>query len=228
MADPVALIEHTLGWAPDRYRLRSIKRGLTNTVYALRHIDGTRLALRLNHPDSAALGIDRASELRVHRAAALNGLAPAIIAANETWLLTEWHRGRPWQPSHFCDPRRLKPLCERLHALWSLDVQAPERPIAALIPSAPALDLGPTVLCHGDLSSANLIGAPKPTFIDFEFTARAPALWDLAQLCASNQLDPNAQRTTLDAFGWRKRQIELTALIQAARQMNQSWLAALS
>jgi len=226
---PSALIEQHLGWTRLSYRARRVKRGLTNEVWELRR-RLERVAFRIDRPNAHAFGIDRVSELCVHRAAHEAGIAPKVMPTGAGVLVTEWLTAKPWRADDLKRPRRLDALAECLHTLWRLKVPARELSLRAMFPKlteARALDTQARVLCHGDLSCANLLGARSLKLIDFEFTAYAHPLYDLAQFAASNRLGASELKPLLGALGLNPPADLLHALTQAVAAHNAHWLQTL-
>lgn len=223
---PSELIEHHLGWPPGSYRARQIKRGLTNTVFALRR-GSERVALRVANPDSERLGVDRDQELRIHRAAFAAGLATEVLFASREILITDWLPQRPWRAAQLNLPTRIDRLAPRLQSLWQLPVPSASRRLSVLLPRHTllhALDAGPQVICHGDLSAANILGLKPPQFLDFEFAARASPIYELAQLVVSNQLPASSAQRWLKALELDAFSVELAALLPPLRALNAAWL----
>ena len=95
--------------------------GTANRTYRIRTPRG-EFALRLHAPERMLLGVDGASELRLHEAAARAGIAPPLIAADPAgaFLITRYVRGRAWQENDMAEPTHLSELARRLRALHAL------------------------------------------------------------------------------------------------------------
>jgi thiamine kinase len=118
--------------------------GTSNAAFRVQTRLGS-FVMRLNEPEAAQLGVDRAREVLLHRAAAAAGLAPAIIHADAEgrFLITELITGSIWAASDMGDWRSLEPLCDVLRRLHGLVAPAPQT--EGTTPSAPAtspLNLG--------------------------------------------------------------------------------------
>ena len=95
--------------------------GSLNRSYAVRTPAG-RFVLRLNPGTDAWLAADRSVERELHRIAAVAGLAPRIVHADERdrWLITEFVAGRLWTEAEFARPDCLARLGDTLHRLHAL------------------------------------------------------------------------------------------------------------
>jgi thiamine kinase len=100
--------------------VRELTGGLTNKSYLLQ--SGERLlVLRINHPNSVDLDIDRHSELTIHHMAAAAKLSPAIIysAPDSRYWVRDYINGNPLSdlqisPAHLDQMAR---LLNQLHRL---------------------------------------------------------------------------------------------------------------
>ena len=133
-------------------------------------------------------------------------------APDASWVLMDYVEGAMWTREALADPARLDTLGARLAllhglsppAVTTLDVDAIVQgqlaqirargevdgpALARLAASAASLSArigaagAPSVLNHGDLSVANLLG-PKPLLVDWEYAQRADPVYDLACLLA--------------------------------------------
>lgn len=157
-------------------------------------------------------------------AASMGIAPPILDASPDgQWMLMEYVDAPVWQESDLCDPARLERLGERLAQLHdlappgvkSLDAPAIVEGQAALIlardPDAGARLEGlqararelsvrieghaaRTVLNHGDLAAANLLG-PQPMMVDWEYAQRADPVYDIACLLSYYpRLEPQLDR----------------------------------
>lgn len=173
--------------------------GRTNRNYLLA-ADDERWVLRLDAPHGRALGIDRARELRILRAASAAGLAPDIIAADNArgFLVTRHLAGQHPQPAALTDGALVAvlTLLARVHALVVADVDidyrqhlahylAPDETFPADTAARLArLETGsPRGLSHHDAVPANIILAGgRVWLIDWEYAAAGWPVLDLATL----------------------------------------------
>jgi thiamine kinase-like enzyme len=105
--------------------IRELSAGRTNRSYLIA-ADRKRWVLRVSAPHAAALGIDRAHELALLRAAGDAGLAPAVAysSADMRILITDYIEGRPLSADAVRDAAlrsELFDLIERIHTL-SVDI----------------------------------------------------------------------------------------------------------
>ena len=166
--------------------IEAIPGGLTNANYKLSTGGHTYFA-RLSDPSSTLLAIDRAAEHHNSVAAAIAGVAPAVVAyAPEVGVLViEWINGRTLQPADLRQDSTIRAVaaaCRRLHAgprfasdfdMFQIQRQylrtacdagfrLPDRyvefmPQLELIRTVLRRDAPGTVPCHNDLLAANFI-----------------------------------------------------------------------
>ncbi len=202
-----------LGWPVTRppRLLGELAGGLTNRSYLLDAGD-TRWVLRMDASESAALGIDRAREHRIHAAAAEAGLAPPIVAADAArgYLLTHYLDGEPGSAG--CDEARLAALLAMLAGVRALQCDlepfdyaaharnyvtpgsANEPQFASFVSRLRVLQrAGARGVCHHDPSPANVIFVgDRPQLVDWEYAACGLPLFDLAALAVEWPLTADA------------------------------------
>lgn len=191
------------GVAHTHYEL--IERGLTNRSYRVL-VGGQEFALRINAPDSAALGLDRYHEREVLIAAGRAGIGPELIycSPEEGLLVTRWIDGTPWSRADMDREENVVRLAARLHDIHALPrtckVFDPVRNIRsyaalardagiALPPHARELErrteriadqLEATHLCHSDVVYSNIIDDGSLRIVDWEYAAVGDPLFDVA------------------------------------------------
>ena len=118
--------------------------GTSNAAFRVQTRLGS-FVMRLNEPEAAQLGVDRAREAALHRAAAAAGLAPAVAYADAAgrFLITEFMAGHGWSPRDMGDWHCLAELgavLGRLHALAppavSTDANLPAQGVGAVSTNA--------------------------------------------------------------------------------------------
>lgn len=87
------------------------------------------LLLRLNHPQSKRLGIDRQVELEIMRLAADAGFGRPCLYADpdHRFAVFPWLDARAWTQDDYDDPAQRRRLLPRLEELQSLEVTRPRR-----------------------------------------------------------------------------------------------------
>ena len=168
-------------------RLRRLARTAVSETWQV-SVAGQLAVFRQDLPGAARLGLDRASELAVLRAAYREGLGPAVLDTDPDTglLLTTWLPGEPCTAATLRNPAQLAAagsLLRRLHAVpWNgpaldlaaaierygrlagVDAGALVADSVALLAAAPVIS--PTgdalCLCHNDPSPGNLILAADP------------------------------------------------------------------
>ena len=210
-------------------RIARIEGGLTNKAWRL-DANGGRWFVRLGHPQSIRLGVDRTSECIVVRAAAAAGLAPAVHACDPAsgLLVTRFVDGRTWTATDVQGTGSLQRVAERLRQLHGLPLPAGvhdvdyERQASQLAADLPGCDatatrlagraaaaferIGdggyPTAMCHNDLHHLNLLDdGERLWLVDWEYGGRGNPLFDVAGFLALHDLGPAATREFLEAYG---------------------------
>ena len=200
--------------------------GITNRNYLV-HFDQRACVLRLPGKDTSLLGISRQGERLANAAAAALGIAPAVLAAGEDFLLTEYVAGIP------ADARSLatapEPAALALRAFHDSGTELPtrfwvpdllgsyERIILARGARPPdwltraqtivddigvRLALTDPVPCHNDLLPANLLWRDDGTImlVDWEYAGMGHRMFDLANLAAGAELDGGGEARLLAAY----------------------------
>ncbi|NNK33217.1 MAG: phosphotransferase family protein [Xanthomonadales bacterium] len=123
-ADPEAVLAALGGYAGAAVR-RQLSDGPTNASFHIEH-GGRAYVLRIDKPEAERLGLDRAREDHLARAAAAAGLASEILYSDpgQGILLREYLPGRSWTGQDLQDPRNLALLAGRLRQLHALEVEA--------------------------------------------------------------------------------------------------------
>lgn len=202
----------------------------SNLVFQL-ELQSGRFALRIPRIDAEVAQVDRRSECRVARLAAEHSLSPEVIACDaETGvLITRWVDGEVWtmqrarerdgitrvaallKELHACSvpagvrnidlARIIDAYLERIRgmqaelALWCLRKREEALRRVADAPRTGA------ALCHCDVHHRNLIAGARLQLIDWEYSGRGEALFDLASYASYHELDAVATRTLLESYG---------------------------
>ena len=229
MAEPVeiaALIEPQLG--PRDGELEPLDGGITNRNFRVR-FGGRDCVLRLVGTSTNLLGIDRTAERLASEAAAELGIAPAVLAAGDGYLVTEYLDAGPIDsdrlrtapesaalalrrfhdcgvvlPTRFWVPELLagyeRIVLERGGALP--DQYGPTRALAERIGAA--LPLGEPIPCHDDLLGANVLARrtepDRAILVDWEYAGMGHRLFDLGNLAVNNEFDEAAEERLLAAY----------------------------
>jgi thiamine kinase-like enzyme len=202
--------------------------GITNRNFRI-NFGGRDCVLRLPGRDTELLGIDRAAErIAAERAAAL-GIAPALVAADEDCLLTEFLPGAPIDGDRLrADPSTAAQALCAFHdsglalpvRFWVPDLLADYARIVArrggTLPDgyrqareltariAAALPLDDPVPCHDDLLPGNILAADadpgRAVLVDWEYAGIGHRYFDLGNLAINNDFDDAAQDRLLAAY----------------------------
>ncbi len=202
--------------------------GITNRNYRIRF--GQRdCVLRLPGRDTDLLGISREAERIATEQAARLGVAPAVVAAGEDYMVTEYLDAAP------IDGERLRAAPESaaraLRAFHDCAVSLPARfwvpdLLAAYaeivlrrggsLPDsygevqsladriANRLPLRHPVPCHNDLLPGNILARhsepDRAVLVDWEYAGMGHRLFDLGNLAVNNEFDAPAEERLLIAY----------------------------
>jgi thiamine kinase len=209
-------------------RVEPIEGGLSNRAWRLDAAGGAWFA-RLGHPGAASLGVDRASECVLLRAAAAAGLSPEVLACEPATdlLVIRFVGGASWQAADVpveANLRRVAALLRRLHALpvpagvQTVSYSQQARRLAAGLPTLADEEIlheraervftrldgrGFTpALCHHDLHHLNLLDDGRRLWlVDWEYGGLGDPLMDLAGFLAMHELAPAPTEFFLEAYG---------------------------
>jgi aminoglycoside phosphotransferase len=173
-------------------------------------------------------GIQRSSELVAHRYAAEEGIAPAVVYADDTWLVHRYVDGRQPTPADLKDENARRALVGAVKAIRSGPVLADCLDPVALVrefASAARLKRGVLpkefsaalqqldeiaertaggddfVMSHGDLWLDNLIwNGRKIWLLDWECAAMSHRYRDLAKICISAGFGPETRPEILRLY----------------------------
>ncbi len=229
MADLTRIVDglsDTLG--PISGRPVPLEGGITNRNYRARFGD-REFVVRLPGRDTSLLGISREAERMANRAAAELGIAPAVAAANDECLVTEYldctpvdadqlrahpglvaralrafHDSGLQLPTRFWVPELLddyaRIVAQRGGSLPGEYAQA--RSLARRV--AAALPLTDPVPCHDDLLPANLLAMrsdpARQVLVDWEYAGMGHRMFDLGNLAVNNEFDEPAEDRLLEAY----------------------------
>jgi thiamine kinase-like enzyme len=200
--------------------------GITNRNYRVR-LGPTEYMVRLPGKDTALLGIDRAAERIANQSAAELGIAPAVAAAGDDYLVTRFIECRPVSAGELAaDPT------DAARALRAFHDRGPELPTRFWVPElaeeyaaiviarggslpsgfedarraaaqiAAERPLSAAVPCHNDLLTANLIrdSGGRLLLVDWEYAGMGDPFFDLGNLSVNNDFDARADERLLTAY----------------------------
>jgi thiamine kinase-like enzyme len=100
----------------------AVRGGLSNHAWKVER-DGRKWFVRLGGPESATLGVDRASERALLAVVGAAGLAPRLVACDPSngLLVTAFITGGPWSCEDACAARNIERIAERLRVLHGLE-----------------------------------------------------------------------------------------------------------
>jgi thiamine kinase-like enzyme len=202
--------------------------GITNRNFRVSY-GGRELVVRLPGRDTELLGIDRRAERIAGEQAARLGIAPAVAAADDDYLVTEYLAGGPIDgdrlraapgsaaaalrafhdsglqlPVRFWVPELLAGYAELVGRRGGElpDRYRPTQELVARI--AAVLPLTEPVPCHDDLLPGNILALDaepdRALLVDWEYAGMGHRLFDLANLAVNNEFDEPAQERLLEAY----------------------------
>lgn len=223
--DILARLETEL--APMQGEPQELQGGITNRNFRVR-LGGGEYVVRRPGKDTDLLGIDRAAERLANDAAAQLGLAPAVSAALEDALVTEYVVCAPLSPAEVA--ASAEELGRALRAFHDSDVLLPARfhvpdlleVYAAIVRArggelpgeyaeaqatatriAEALSPAEPRPCHNDLLPGNLIRASEDRrllIVDWEYAGMGDARFDLGNLSVNNGFGEAEDERLLHAY----------------------------
>ncbi|MFK7885963.1 MAG: phosphotransferase [Gammaproteobacteria bacterium] len=193
--------------------LKRLSDGPTNEVWKIA-VNGSSYVLRLVKPLAAKLGLSLAAELDVLAAAHNRHLAPAVIASCATRgaVLSRYIEGRPWTDADLHDPAQLTRLGKTMREVHQLDCAARPADVRATIhhyarlsgdaraaqwrdhalTQLEGVSARDPVVCHRDVTAANIVDQERLCLIDWEYAAHGDPLFDLAVVVVQHELDAAA------------------------------------
>jgi len=216
LAAAIAQLERELGPAGEP---RPLDGGLTNRNYRVRFGDRDTV-VRLCGKDTAALGIDRATEALATARAATLGIAPEVIAQLDGVLVCGFLEGAVLDAAgvraRLGDAARMLRAFHESGALaTAFDVYRLVADQAALAPVPGDFDAllatarriqalrarDAVVACHNDLLPANFVAtAGGLRLLDWEYAGMNDRYFDLANLAANSELGDEDETRLLEAY----------------------------
>ncbi|PTY36034.1 hypothetical protein BGP77_01550 [Saccharospirillum sp. MSK14-1] len=207
--------------------------GLCNRLFRVT-TDTGHYALRLNHPDSERLGIDRQREQQLLITLADQPWAPTPLSVQDHWLLTPWYDGAsPAQGAH----TDLAWLTTALMAVQSIEISGEPLNIADQIrhlhdyPNTlpPAFSQAvlkhcndyqlpaQLTLCHHDWHPGNLAVTESGwVLLDWEFAALGDPAMDLAAVCSGFDLSEAQSLQLADVLDIRNDRLQQARAMMSA------------
>jgi thiamine kinase-like enzyme len=211
------------GWANVEYRSTLLSGGLTNRSFLIER-GSERFVLRLNAPHTESFALDRETELRIRKTAALHGLAAEVIHSDieEGVLLSAYLPGKIWSPADLKDTTKLEQVAELLRKVHAMPLSgttfsaesAAQSYIDAIGFQGPWLSMGERcseiirrnfsdvghVCCHNDPVPENIVESSTLMLLDWEYAADNDAYFDLAVVISHHQLPETRSDILLDAY----------------------------
>jgi thiamine kinase-like enzyme len=229
MTDPgaiVDLLEADLG--PAAGPPQPLQGGITNRNFRVRFGD-RECVLRIPGRETNLLGIDRRAERLACEEAARLGIGPALLAAGDGYLVTEFLAAEPIDGELLrADPSSAARALRAFHdsgielpaRFWVPDLLGDYQRIVSerggALPAdydrvraltariAQAMPLADPSPCHDDLLPANILAlrsAPGDALlVDWEYAGMGHPMFDLGNLAVNNELDERSQELLLQAY----------------------------
>jgi thiamine kinase-like enzyme len=226
LGEIVERLEHELG--PAGAGPTPLDGGITNRNFRIRFGD-RECVLRLPGKDTGLLGIDREAERLASEQASRLGIAPALVAAGDGYLVTEYLDAEPIDTARLqAAPESAALALRAFHdsglqlptAFWVPDLlEEYERIVAergGTLPSsyddvraltrriATALPLEDPVACHDDLLPGNVLALRSEPghalLVDWEYAGMGHRMFDLGNLAVNNGFDETAGDRLLEAY----------------------------
>jgi thiamine kinase-like enzyme len=202
--------------------------GITNRNFRVRLGDHD-CVVRLPGRDTELLGIDRGAERLAGRQAAELRIAPALLAAGEDYLVTEYLIGSPINgdrlraapesaagalrafhdsglelPVRFWIPELLERYAEIVAEHGGELPPEYDRTQSLVAQIAAVLPLDDPVPCHNDLLPGNVLATDadpgRAILVDWEYAGMGHRMFDLGNLAVNNEFDEAAQQRLLAAY----------------------------
>lgn len=247
--DPAAILSNVPELTAPQFRV--LKSSDLGRIYFVEAQEGWYV---LRVPLHRGLGINRRTEMDIHRAMAEAGFAPPIIWCNPVSgaLLTAWQRGGVWRQNP-CAGEDLRQLARLLRGVHTSGYVAPrldyharlrlylkdasrhfEASVLAPVKDAVdelmhyiyGLDVRPG-LCHHDPLRPNIVcDEHAPVLIDWEYAALGDIRLDLAACCLDHELDEHARGVLLSAYDPTIKTSELPPFVLLCRLLEELWYGA--
>jgi thiamine kinase-like enzyme len=214
---PEEVVAGIAGW--EAATCTELSGGLNNRSW---HVTaGTRSGvLKIDDGPREAPFNSRCAEANIQNMAAVAGLAPHVILADDGLYFTEYVTGVVWRRSCLQEEDNLELLAaalRRLHALplagRSFDASvAAQRYIESIAGSHADIVQRATAIiarmrlpmnlccCHNDLVAENIITTPELMFLDWEYACDNDPFFDLATVIEHHELNDAQVRKLLDAY----------------------------
>lgn len=218
----IAAVDELGVWPRGTFQIhKRLGDGPTNETWLVSHAR-ERYVLRLIKPLAATMTLSLQQELHIVKAAGRYNLAAPIVAActRRGFVLSRYLQGTTWTANDMQDQKQLGRLALTLHRLHGLECEARPFNLPAVVNNYAQLSRDPhadtwvenilseleaiasrtPVVCHNDVTAANVIDDGQLHLIDWEFAALGDPLFDLAVVVAHYELDAKTTQYFLDAY----------------------------
>ena len=214
---PESVLAGVKGW--EGADVSELSGGLTNCTWLVER-DSRKAVLKIDASPRGEPFNSRPAEASIQSIAAGQGLANAVLYADEITLLTEYVEGVVWEPDCLERDDNIELVAGTLRRLHSLPLSgrsfdsiiAAKRYVAKIDNADLALVKHCTRVietmrqphnlccCHNDLVAGNIITAPDMMFLDWEYACDNDPFFDLATIVEHHELSEDVSARLLDAY----------------------------
>ena len=214
---PESVLAGVKGW--EGADVSELSGGLTNCTWLIER-DSRKAVLKIDASPRGEPFNSRPAEAGIQSIAAGQGLANAVLYADEITLLTEYVEGVVWEPDCLERDDNIELVAGTLRRLHSLPLSgrsfdsiiAAKRYVAKIDNADSALVKHCTRVietmrqphnlccCHNDLVAGNIITAPDMMFLDWEYACDNDPFFDLATIVEHHELSEDVSARLLDAY----------------------------
>ncbi len=209
-------------WPEHKFQVQKrLGDGPTNETWLVTHAQ-ERYVLRLVKPLAASMALSLEQELHIARVAGQHNLTAPVVASCTTLgiVLSRHLDGKTWTAKDLHDKKQLSRLANTLQRLHSLDCEVRPLNLRSTVTNYAQLSVDPRadkwaekifaqmegiswrapVVCHNDVTAANVVDDGHVYLIDWEYAALGDPLFDLAVVVAHHELDENTTQHFLNAY----------------------------
>ena len=214
---PQSVLASIDGW--EGAAISELDGGLTNRTWLVEQ-DHRKAVLKIDPSPRSAPYNSRLAEASIQSIAAANGLANAVLYADELTLLTEYVEGTVWEGACLEQGDNIELIAVTLRRLHSMplsgrsfdSIVAAKRYVARIDNADVALvDHCTRIIetmrlphnlccCHNDLVAGNIITTPDMKFLDWEYACDNDPFFDLATIVEHHELSEEMSARLLDAY----------------------------
>ena len=216
------IIKHIPNWNPDSVEvIQELSDSITSTSYLLKYLD-QKYVLRIDKFFDQGVIPDRVNELKILEYLDKNHLCNKLVHADldKGVLLTEFIEAIEWTNKDVNKINNIIKLALILKAIHTLKPEAQAFDLLSgvrryaktlqtetskkwaneIISLYSECEQRPSVLCHNDLHSGNILESDKLVFIDWEYAGLGNPLFDVSSILQYHQLSDEHTELFLNAY----------------------------